>query len=85
MNGEDRKQLERFEGILIQHGERLARIEEQNRNQYKMLKDIYKSLFGNGQEGLVKIVARHKAYFAVIGGVVSALAGLLGILLDKIF
>ena len=36
--------------------ERLIRIEEQNKIIFKNLKDIKINLFGNGQEGLIKIV-----------------------------
>lgn len=75
MNQEDRNRFSHFEELLQLHGERLAKIEEQNRNQYKMLKDIYKQLFGNGQEGLIRTVTRHKAYFAILGTAITLLAG----------
>lgn len=75
MNEQDRKKFSQIEAILQSHGERLARIEEQNKNQYKMLKDIHRKLFGNGQEGLVQTVTRHKAYFAILGTAITILAG----------
>ena len=52
MNGKERD-------ILKEHGERLARIEEQNKSQFKMIKDIKKAIMGNGQEGILKTVMRH--------------------------
>jgi len=77
VNNKDRQRLDRFEEILLQHGERLARIEEQNRNQYHLLKEIKEQLFGNGQEGLIKTVARHKAYFAILGSAIAVLASII--------
>ena len=86
MNEQDRKKFSHIEAILQSHGERLARIEEQNKNQYKMLKDIYKNLFGNGGEGLIQTAEKHKTYFKIMGAILSILAGTItGIIVKIIF
>lgn len=84
MNEQDRKMFEKIERILIQHSERLAKIEEQNEHIRGTINDIWERLFGNGQEGLIKTVERHKTYFALLGAAVTTLVGIVASILIKI-
>jgi len=77
MNHEDRKKLEEFQEILMEHGERLARIEEKTKTIFVSINEIKEILMGNGQEGLVRTVTRHKVYFALLGAAISVLIGIL--------
>jgi len=55
--------------------ELLIRLDERTHDIYKEVKTIKRTLFGNGQEGLVYVVNRHKTYFAILIGALSFLAG----------
>jgi hypothetical protein len=74
MNGEDRRRFAEIEQKIDLYGERLARIEEQNKNQYYLLNDIHRKLFGNGQEGIITTLTKHKVYFAILGGAIIVLS-----------
>jgi len=84
MDEQNRKIFERIEKILMQHGERLAKIEEQNGHIRGTIDDIWQRLFGNGQEGLIRTVERHRTYFALLGAAVTTLVGIVVSILVKI-
>lgn len=45
--------------IILKINEKIAKIEEQNNNQYMIIQDMYGKLFGDGDEGLCRKVERH--------------------------
>jgi len=84
MNHKDRERVTAFENLLHEHGERLARIEEKNKNQYKMLKEIDRNLFGDGGEGIIQTITEHKTYFKIMGATIGMLTGAIITIIIKI-
>lgn len=75
MNNGDREWLKTIDKKLDNHSEKLSKIEEQNKNQYKQITEIKNCLFGNGHEGLFATVTKHKVYFALLGSAITLLGG----------
>lgn len=75
INKEDREWFNCIEKRICKNTERLAKIEEQNVNQFKLLKKIDEKLFGNGQEGICTTLTKHKVYFALIGTALAFFGG----------
>jgi len=59
----------------MEHHEALIRFEETLRENTKAVKDIRYRLFGNGQEGIIRTIARHDTYFKIIGATLIILVG----------
>jgi len=57
--------------------ELLIRLDERTHDIYKDVKMMKRTLFGNGQEGLVYVVNRHKTYFVLIGSALTLLVGVM--------
>ena len=57
--------------------ELLIRLDERIQDIYKDTKTIKRTLYGNGQEGLVYVVNRHKTFFMLIGAALTLIVGVL--------
>jgi len=53
----------------------IAVIKEHIEMNKDILEKTYTKLFGNGQEGLLTTVTKHKVYFALISAAVTIMAG----------
>ena len=61
--------------------ERLARLEEQNKNQTSIIKETHKILVGNGKPGLVDEFNKTKGFVRGIAWVFGSISFVLSILL----
>lgn len=69
--------IEDFEKKLNNLEIKMIRIEEHVAQNQTLLENIYIKLFGNGQEGILTTLTKHKVYFALIG---ASLTGIFGCL-----
>ena len=56
---------------------KMTLIEDHTEQNKALLEAIYTKLFGNGNEGLVTTVTKHKVYFALMGSAIIILAGII--------
>lgn len=54
---------EKLNKLMIQ----MTKIEEHTKQNKKTINEIYRRLFGNGQEGIITTLIKHKVYFALMG------------------
>lgn len=53
-------------------------MEEHVKQNQALLKNMYARLFGNGREGLLTTITKHKVYFALLASAIIVLSGLIG-------
>ena len=63
----------------------LIRMDERQHTIFNDIKDIRKTLDGNGQEGLCTSVTKHKTYFKIMGVICTLLGAGLVTIICKLF
>lgn len=53
----------------------VVRIDERAKQNKKVIDEMYRRLFGNGQEGIITTMIKHKVYFALLGAGIGLLLG----------
>jgi len=53
----------------------MAILREHTEQNKAILETMYGKLFGNGQEGIITTVTKHKVYFALLSASIAILAG----------
>lgn len=62
---------------LIELNEKFIRMEEHVKQNQALLENMYARLFGNGSEGILTTITKHKVYFALLSSAILVLSGLI--------